>query len=429
MAARIERTRAEVIVKPVTNPTTAAAAPFDAEQALVAMIARDAVKVPPYPAVALRLQELVRREDYGLREVVNLVSGDPALAAEVIRCSNSAYYGGGEITSLQPAINRVGATEVVRLALVSGLAATARSAGALTQLKRRCWQDSVASALICQIIAKQRGLAPDDAFLCGLLHDFGWLLGLAGLEEIIATHPTVAPRDTAGWSEMIERLHLELGLVLAARWELPALLNDAISLHHEPGLADSPHAAMIAVVKAADQVVALLGHNSSISAETLTQATALSATERVKLAASLPDIPSVIAAFEGEPVGRPVASKVIAQPAPDVPEELIPCSLPLRLHSPKRAAKYSLRSVGEHRWEMSGKEQLPEGLLLEVAFGDDKTPVRLWAKSTLCAPEPGGYQIQCKPFLLNAALQAKWRQLFLDSKPLAVKATPYNAGG
>jgi HD-like signal output (HDOD) protein len=417
-------------VKPVTNPTTAAATPFDVEQALVAMIARDAVKVPPYPAVALRLQELVRREDYGLREVVNLVSGDPALAAEVIRCSNSAYYGGGEITALQPAINRVGATEVVRLALVSGLAATARSAGALTQVKRRCWQDSVASALVCQMIAKHRGLAPDDAFLCGLLHDFGWLLGLSGLEEIIAAHPTVAPRDSTGWAEMVERLHLELGLVLAARWELPALLNDAISLHHEPGLADSPHAAMIAVVKAADQVVALLGQNSSISAETLTQATALSATERVKLAASLPDIPSVIAAFEGEPVGRPVASKVIAQPAPAAPEELVPCALPLRLHSPKRVAKYTLRAVGEALWEMSGKEQLPEGLLIEAAFGEEKTAVRLWAKSTLCVAEPGGYKIQCKPFLLNAALQAKWQQVFIEAKaPPAAKATPKAAHG
>jgi HD-like signal output (HDOD) protein len=411
-------------VKPASNPSTAAA-PFDAEQALVAMIARDAVKVPPYPAVALRLQELVRREDYGLREVVNLVSGDPALAAEVIRCSNSAYYGGGEITSLQPAINRVGATEVVRLALVSGLAATARSSGALTAVKRRCWQDSVASALICQIIAKHRGLAPDDAFLCGLLHDFGWLLGLSGLEEIIAAHPTVAPRDASSWSEMIDRLHLELGLVLAARWELPQLLNDAISLHHEAGHVDSPHEAMIAVVKAADQVVALLGTNSSISAETLAQATALSATERAKLAASLPDIPSVIAAFEGEPAGKPVASKILPQPAPSgvTDEELVPSALQLRLLSPKRVAKYSLRAVGATLWEMTGKEQLPEGLLLEAAFGDDKDPVRLWAKSTLCTPEPGGFKIQCKPFLLNAALQAKWQHLVAEAKtPVVAKA-------
>jgi hypothetical protein len=211
--------------------------------------------------------------------------------------------------------------------------------------------------------------------------------------------------------------------VLAARWELPQLLNDAISLHHEGGPVDSPHEALIAVVKAADQVVALLGANSSISAETLAHATALSATERAKLAASLPDIPSVIAAFEGEPVGRPVASKILPLPAPSATEELFPCGLQLRLHSPKRVAKYSLRALGTNLWEMSGKEQLPEGLLIEAAFGEDKSPVRLWAKSTLCAPEPGGFKIQCKPFLLNAGLQTKWQQLVAEAKePPVAKA-------
>jgi hypothetical protein len=173
---------------------------------------------------------------------------------------------------------------------------------------------------------------------------------------------------------------------------------------------------MIDVVKAADQVVALLGANSTITAETLAQASALSATERVKLAASLPDIPSVIAAFEGEPVGRPVASKVLPQPASAGGEELVACGLALKLHSPKRVAKYTLRSIGAGLWEMTGKEQLPEGLLLEAAVGDDKAPVRLWAKSTLCVPEPGGFKIQCKPFLLNAGLQAKWQQLVAQAK-------------
>jgi HD-like signal output (HDOD) protein len=406
-------------VKPATTPT---AAPFDAEQALVGMIARDAVKVPPYPAEAQRLQELVRREDYGLREVVNLVSGDPALAAEVIRCSNSAYYGGGEITALQPAINRVGATEVVRLALVSGLSSTARSTGALTPVKRKCWQDSVASALICQILARQRGLAPDDAFLCGLLHDFGWLLGLSGLEEILAQHPNVAAREAPYWTELVDRLHLELGLVLAARWELPQLLSDAISLHHEAGEPDSPHRAQIAVVRAADQVVALLGKHTNVTAETLVAAPALTAAERTKLAAMLPDVPAVIAAFEGEPVARPAASKVAPAQPTGPAEELLPCKQKVLLHSPKRASRFELRAVGPSLWEMGGKDQLPEGLLLEVSFGDEQAGVRLWAKSTLCAPEPGGYKIQCKPFLLNAGLQQKWQQLVTEARPPAAAA-------
>jgi HD-like signal output (HDOD) protein len=381
---------------------------------MVDLIARDAVHVPPYPAVAIRLRELVRKENYGIREVVALVSADPALAAEVIHCSNSAYYGRGDITSLQPAITRVGTTEVVRLALASGLAATARVPGPLLQIKRRAWQDSVASALICQMLARQRGLASDDAFLCGLLHDFGWLLALRGLEEILQKHPEVPARDAAAWAEVVENLHVELGLVLAARWDLPALLNDVISLHHENDPGKSPHAAMIDVVQAADQVVALLGRHAHITAETLNAAPKLRAEERARLVASLPGIPSVIAAFEVDQPGKPAVSKVAAAPAPADPvpaEELVPIEGTVTLHSPKRPNPFALRAVGTASWEMFGKDPIPEGLLIEATLGSADPPLRIWAKSVQSRSESGGFRVVCKPFLLNGQVLAKWLQL------------------
>ena len=62
----------------------------DIERALRAMVARHAVPIPPYPAIALRLDNLVRRESYGLPEVVRLVTGEPTLAADLLRCANSS---------------------------------------------------------------------------------------------------------------------------------------------------------------------------------------------------------------------------------------------------------------------------------------------------------------------------------------------------
>ena len=400
------------------------AEPFDVDAALVSLIARDAVKVPPYPAVAIKLRELVRRENYGLKEVVGLVSADPALAAEVIHCSNSAYYGRGEVTSLQPAITRVGATEVVRLALVSGLSASSRAPGPLMAIKRRCWQDSVASALICQLLARMRGLAPDDAFLCGLLHDFGWLLGLRGLEEIIAQNPSIPARDSQSWAETVDKVHLELGLVLAARWDLPALLNDVITLHHDTDPGQSPFAPMIEVVQAADQVVALLGRHAHVTPEMLAAAPKLRSEERIRLANSLPDIPSVIAAFETDPAVKPAVSKVLARPpgeSGDV-DELVPYRLPITLHSPKKSAPYKLIAVGPTAWEMSGKDLLPEGLLIEATLGEGAASLRLWAKTAMYATEAGGYRVQCKPFLLNGSVLQKWVAVMNDAKAAAATA-------
>jgi HD-like signal output (HDOD) protein len=352
----------------------------------------------------------VRRENYGLKEVVSLVSADPSLAAEVIRCSNSAYYGRGEVTSLQPAISRVGANEVVRLAVVSGLSVAARAPGPLQDIKRRAWQDAVASAIVCQVLARCRGLAPDDAFLCGLLHDFGWMLGLRSIEDLLAQRPDTAPRPAEEWRALVDKLHVELGVVLAARWNLPAVLSDVITLHHEADPTQSPHEAMIEVVQASDQVVHLFAQKPHLSGEDLALASKLRQSERAKLAASLPDVPTVIAAFEQESTGRPMASKVLPEAGEQQSDE-VPSDLPLKLHSPKKASAYRLTRLGSGSWTMTGKDPLAVGALLEVEVGEGEQRLRLWAKADASAAEAGGAQIRCKPFLMNAAVLQRWLAL------------------
>jgi HD-like signal output (HDOD) protein len=404
-------------------PTPAAGGTFDVEAALVALVAKDQVKVPPYPAVALKLGDLVRRENYGLKEVVSLVSADPSLAAEVIRCSNSAYYGRGEVTSLQPAISRVGANEVVRLAVVSGLSAAVRTPGPLQEIKRQAWQDAVASAIVCQVLARCRGLAPDDAFLCGLLHDFGWMLGLRSIEDILAQRPQTEARSVEEWRALVDKLHVELGVVLAARWNLPAVLSDVITLHHEADPTQSPHEAMIEVVQASDQVVALFAQKPHLSGEDLALASKLRQSERAKLAASLPDVPTVIAAFEQEPTGRPMASKVLPEAGEQPPDE-VPSDLLVKLHSPKRASAYRLVQLGPGSWTMTGKEPLSTGTLLEVEIGDGDQRLRLWAKADVSAAESGGARVRCRPFLMNAAVLQRWLALYQVAQTAQGGAAP-----
>src|SRR6266540_1684124 len=97
-------------------------AAIDLDAAIVDLVSRGAVKIPPYPAVAMKVEQLVRRQDFGLGELTKLVASDQALAADALRLANSAFYSRGTpITSLNAAIGRIGAKEVSRLALASGL--------------------------------------------------------------------------------------------------------------------------------------------------------------------------------------------------------------------------------------------------------------------------------------------------------------------
>ena len=67
-------------------------AEVDLDSAIQDLVARDAVEIPPYPAVAMKIERLVGGGDFGLDELARLVASDQALAADVLRCGNSASH-------------------------------------------------------------------------------------------------------------------------------------------------------------------------------------------------------------------------------------------------------------------------------------------------------------------------------------------------
>jgi hypothetical protein len=67
---------------------------------VVDLVGRNAVKVPPYRTVALRLQKLVGSGTFGIADVVRVAREDQTLAALLLRYANSAHYRGvGAIAS------------------------------------------------------------------------------------------------------------------------------------------------------------------------------------------------------------------------------------------------------------------------------------------------------------------------------------------
>jgi HD-like signal output (HDOD) protein len=385
----------------------------DIEAAMTAMVARGAVSVPPYPAVALKLGELVKRDSYGLDEVGRLVAADATLSADLLRCANSSAYARGTgVTSLQQAVARVGAQEVVRLAVASALAKTTQTAGPLQTMKRAAWQCSVASALLCQELASLRKLPVEDAFLCGLLHDYGRLLAISSLEEILAEMPDVGARPLASWVALVDRVHVQLGLLMATKWHLPKLFQDVIALHHgEAATWTGPHAPMVDIVATSDAIVQSMLTEASIDADALAAFPRLDPRERARLADAIPAIPSVIASFEGEVRGRPAASKVVV-PETTLPEGFRRLEVPVQQLKPKKRGPYTLRGIAASGWVMTGKDTIADNSLIEVTIECAPSPITLWAHTTRCVPEGGGVRVECKAFALGGAVARQFFELF-----------------
>ncbi|HVO19731.1 MAG TPA: HDOD domain-containing protein [Anaeromyxobacter sp.] len=386
-------------------------ATFDLDAAIVELVSKGKVKVPPYPAVAFRIEGVVRGGKYGLEDLARLVSSDQVLAADVLRCANSALYSRGTpVASVKAAVGRIGAKDVARLALASGLGAHAMAAGRLSSIRRRAWLDALASALLTQDLARARALPADVAFSAGLLHDFGKVVAIACIEELLQSRDDVAPKVEAEWIEVMDSYHVELGVVMAARWDLPPVIADAISLHHSADMDAAAEPQIVKAVAAVDQVVALLGARPRLEASDLAAIEALTPTERELLAKAVQAVPGFVASFEsGEAwaagTGR---SLVAAPPRPEPPAARPSHQVVLRLGD--RESTYRLLGIASTHCMVTGKDPIPENLLLAMGVDCDP-PLSGYASVKLAWPEPSGWTLLVQPYGLTRGAQARWQQL------------------
>lgn len=385
----------------------------DLDRALRDAVARGGLPIPPYPAVALRIQEVVSRKEFGLAEVSKIVVSDPALSADVLRCANSALYSRGTpVTGLGQAINRVGAQEVTRLALGSGLAAHAQAPGSLSPLKRATWIESVAGAVLCQELARRRGLRVEEAFVAGMLHDFGKVVALTFLEALVAGSRSIGPRPLAEWSALVERHHVAVGLSTAEKWGLPALVSDIIALHHGgEGTPQDPR--LLEVVRIADQVVALLAERPQVGDAELAGVPGLTLEEREVMARVVLQVPSFVASFEAPAPRRaaPPPSMVAAPLTTLAPGERA-VTFGVTVTVDKKPRSYVAAAVAANGLVVLGNEPLPEHQLLEVQLEVKPRPFRIWATTKLCRPEGSGVRVELAPYALGGEARGQWSQLY-----------------
>lgn len=362
----------------------------------------------------MQVEKLVKREDYGVDDLSKLVSSDQALAADALRCANSAFYSRGtQVTTLNQAIARIGGREMARLAIASGLGTHARKPGPLASVKRRVWLEGLASAALAQELARKRALDPEEAFLCGLLHDFGRMIAIACIDEIAAAYPACPALPLEGWLEVVDRYHVELGLVLAAKWELPEDVSDVISLHHAEDWRGAAAPRMVELVIATDEVVRLLGEAIYLTPEDLGTVSTLTAPECELVSRVLDRLPAFIASFEGE--GMPPASgqSLVAPDPASADDEMTgptPVDFPVLVTVGREKREFRAMGIATANLMVNGPQPLPENVLLQVEMRSEP-PIPCWATAKLSWPENGGHTVLLQPFALNGKSHDVWKDL------------------
>lgn len=217
--------------------------------------------LPPFPAVATQLLRLVSDEDVQLTEVGKLIATDPVFAADVLQIANSALFGlRFQVKTIPHAIFVLGLERVKGISLTRALGDYLSPALRIEAL-RRCWQHSLAGALLAEKLARACGIDADFAYTAGLLRDIGRLALLVKYPRPYANMLAVSLengldlRDTE--QELFDIDHCQAGYWLTEKMQMPPELREVVARHH-----DAPNGGpfgLVHTVRAADLMSDALG--------------------------------------------------------------------------------------------------------------------------------------------------------------------------
>jgi putative nucleotidyltransferase with HDIG domain len=233
-------------------------------------------QIAPLSQSAVKLMEVIKREDYSLGEITRLVEFDPALTANVLKVVNAPAFGLGQpVTSLARAVAFLGDKTVVGIAIASCAPHVYNKALSGYQAENGdLWRHSLHAAIAARELVKhaKASVSSEAAFTGGILHD----IGKAVLHEFLENGSTellsaIEKQNAKNFSDAERKNigldHAEVGLALATHWNLPAPLKQCIRFHHVPNEADESWKSLVYAVHLGD-VIAMLG-GSGTGADTL----------------------------------------------------------------------------------------------------------------------------------------------------------------
>lgn len=209
-------------------------------------------KLPPAAQILAGLCELLQDVNTDLDQIANEIRMDAALAARVIRISNSVIYGGaGSVATVEDAVGRVGFSEIVRLV---GTASVNRIADRelrwyqvnLNQLREALLMHGLA----CEVLAQRIGFDRNAAYVAGLLRGLGTMVldRAAGdrPDAALTYDPAQFPTFHAWESERFGITSPSVTTMILDDWRFPDETVRAVELHLRPPVEVRDDAARLA---------------------------------------------------------------------------------------------------------------------------------------------------------------------------------------
>lgn len=194
-------------------------------------------QLPLLPKALSQLMALSIEDEHFFELILELAEQDPTLTVMIIRQANTVGNASISKTSvIKRAVARIGARQIKNLLTIASVAQVFIPRN---KSESDLWLHSVQVAVASKAIARMltgSNIDPDQAYLCGLLHDLGRFILFKNIPD------SIVDIDEKDW-DSVEQLiiaedevcgmnHAELGALASVRWALPNDVSAVIRLHH-----------------------------------------------------------------------------------------------------------------------------------------------------------------------------------------------------
>jgi len=197
--------------------------------------------LPTLPEIPMKILRLVADEESSMKDIAKIIETDPSLAANILKVSNSPYYGVRErVGSLKLALAILGLNEIINIVTsisIVRMFPTPKRKSGFNRLK--FWRHSFGTACAAQMLARELKFDLEGVeFVAGLIHDIGKLVIDQYFHPKMKEIESVCAKEDLEVNEAEVKVmgvdHALIGSWLADSWHLPGTLVDAIEYHHRP---------------------------------------------------------------------------------------------------------------------------------------------------------------------------------------------------
>ena len=196
-------------------------------------------EVPSFPPVMTKLLELCNSADTDMKSLSRLIETDPGISTRVLSIVNSAFFGlKRTILDVTEAIIFLGIDEVKKVSLKASVFEKMIQSGKLKGFDRAFfWRHCLCVASLGKAIAEEIGYPRlEEAYMAGLLHDFGKIIfdiqGCVNYGEFVSNAANCTASIIDAERDLMGMGHDDVGTYYSHTWHLPEPLTLVINLHH-----------------------------------------------------------------------------------------------------------------------------------------------------------------------------------------------------